>query len=376
MDGRRGIGVNLARLAALAAWLAALAGAPAAAALPDPVQFGVAIETGNLRAARKWLDEGLAPDFMADRIGSGLMIAAWEGNLELMALFVERGARIDLANDFDEVALQLAAWKGRLAAVRWLIERGAAVNRPPRHWSALHYAVFAGHRDVAELLIARGADVNARSTNGSTVLMMAAREGHEELAGALIAAGADPRPANDAGESALVWAMRHRNFRIARLVATPAEFAQAAKAPPASFGTPVRSAPAPVALSELLRQLRVAEAEGRPTEALRRRFADAVTAFRREAEPMAIRGGKLVRTERPRALVITAGRGAEGGERAELSYDRDAGRAGAAALPTEVPDLVRAIDAAKARGRPTEALREALREALARLREAPPAAPR
>ncbi len=354
---------------ALVLTLGLCAAQPGQAAPPDPVRFGVVIEAGDVRTARRWLDEGLNPDFVGDRIGTGLMIAAWEGNVDMMALFVERGARIDARNELAEEALQLAAWKGRLEAVRWLLDHGAQVNRPDRNWTALHYATFAGHQEVVDLLLARGADVNARSTNGSTVLMMAAREGREALARQLVDAGADPKRANDAGETALVWAMRHRHFRIAQAVSSASEFAQAAKAPPGAFGAPVKSTLAPVELSDLLRQIRVAEAEGEPTEALRARFAAAIDVFRKDAQAMAVRNGKLVRVERPRALLITAQPGGDGGERAELSYAQGG-------QPKTVPELVKAIELATAQGRPTWSLRRALREAASHLRETAPQAPR
>lgn len=98
------------------------------------LEYGVAVEAGNTFAVKKWLDQGLAPDYLADRIGSGLMIAAWTGNLELMRLFLERGASVHLANRFDEQALQLAAWRGHADAVRLLLEHGAAVNREGKQW--------------------------------------------------------------------------------------------------------------------------------------------------------------------------------------------------------------------------------------------------
>jgi len=41
--------------------------------------------------------------------------------------------------------------------------------------------VSAGHRDVAELLIVKGADVNAKNKWDRTALGIALREGHTEI---------------------------------------------------------------------------------------------------------------------------------------------------------------------------------------------------
>jgi hypothetical protein len=273
---------------AAAAVAALLAGGPSGAAeLPDPVRFGVAIEMGDLRAASAWLDAGLPPDFMADRIGTGLMIAAWEGNIPMMALFLSRGADLHKTNRFGEQALMHAAWKGRLEAVRWLLDRGARVNRDGREWSALHYAVFAGHEAVARLLIERGADVNARAPNGSTVLMMAAREGREGLARMLVERGADTQAINERGEDALAWAMRHGHLRIARLVAGPERFARAARQPSGSFGTPVRSAPLSPRIESLLSEMQLNEALGHLTPETKRDYLAAIEGLRREEEAQA-----------------------------------------------------------------------------------------
>ena len=162
---------------------------PAWAQLPDPARFGRAMEMGDIRSATRWLDEGLPPDFEADTVGSGMMIAAWDGNIELMQLFLERGANIDYISRIGEQAIALAAWRGHQKAVEWLIERGASLDPPDKTWGALHYAAFAGHRRIADLLIARGAKLDARAPNLSTPLMMAVREGHETIVRALVEAG-------------------------------------------------------------------------------------------------------------------------------------------------------------------------------------------
>jgi len=208
---------------------------------PDPATFGNALESGDVARLRAWLDAGLDPDYAADRIGTGLMIAAWRGDIPMMQLLVERGADVNRANALGEVAVMHAAWRGHAQAVQWLLARGARVNSEPMHWSALHYAVFAGHGEVAELLLQNGADINARSTNGSSVLMMAVYEGHETLVRELLAQGADPSIRNDKGDGALEWAFRFKRLSIARLVASPEEFVAAANQPRAKWGEPVRS---------------------------------------------------------------------------------------------------------------------------------------
>jgi len=208
---------------------------------PDPATYGNYLESGDIARLRAWLDAGLAPDYMADRIGTGLMIAAWRGDIPMMALLVERGADVNKANALGERALMHAAWRGHVEAVKWLLDKGARVESDPMQWGALHYAVFAGHGDVAALLLQNGADINARSTNGSSVLMMAVYEGHEQLVRRLLAQGADPGVKNDRGEGALEWAFKFKRLAIARLVASPEEFVAAANQPSAKWGKPVRS---------------------------------------------------------------------------------------------------------------------------------------
>jgi hypothetical protein len=352
---------------------------PAWAALPTPLEYGVAVEAGNTWAVKKWLDEGLPPDFLADRIGSGLMVAAWTGNLELMRLFLERGANVHLTNRFDEQALQLAAWRGHADAVRLLLERGAVVNRDGKRWGALHYAVFAGHADIARLLIEKGADVNARTPNDSTALMMAAREGQSDLARALLEAGADTQPVNEWGDNALAFAMRNRNYGIAKMVSHPEEFAKAAKRPEA-FGAAKKSVLAPPEIGEIVEKMRQAQAAGKPTDDLRKALHAAIALHRHDSEVQTLqtkkgKGGK------PEVLVITAERKQAGRERAELLYE--AVKAGAAVTtPAEVAgstggsseisgilERLQKEQGRKGKKRSAAELRKELHEAVARFRQ-------
>jgi len=362
------------------------AGMLSAHAAPNltPVTFGLAIERGDISQARRWLDEGLPVDFVGDRVGTGLMIAAWEGNVPMMALFVERGARIDAANKNGEQALQLAAFKGNLAAVKWLIEHGAAINRRGNEWGALHYAVFNGHREVAQYLLSQGANVNARAPNRATSLMLAAREGQEVLADDLIKAGADPRLTNDLGETAMDWAMRHGNVSIAKLVSSPEAFANAVREQPANQPPPIRSIAAPQQIEDMLRRIRQAEGQNLPTAGLRKQLATALMRQREENKRAAI-DAESKEAGAVKGIVITAQRQG-GGEKAEIVYSgkpvpvvpaAPAQQATAvapsvpmatatptASKPDNIQVLLAKIRSAKAKGEPTDDLRKQLMEAV------------
>jgi ankyrin repeat protein len=351
------------------------------AGAPDPIEFGIAVERGDTRTVKRWLDEGLPAEYDADRLGTGLMIAAWNGNIEMMALFVERGANLRRANRNGEQPLQLAAWGGHSDAVHWLLERGATLNRPDLNWNALHYAVFNGHDKLSQQLIERGAEVNARSPNGSTPLMLAAREGREDLAKVLLESGADPGARNDWGDTALTLAMRYDHYRLGKMISSPEEFAIAVKAPKESFGQPTRAVAAPNRIEEILREMRAAEGKGLWTEDLRKELFTAVESLRRSGTPTPQDARRPApRVYEPKTLVITAKRNRPGAERVEvLVQDKKAGKTKAKAAipgkdekrgpsPAQVSDLVRQIRLAEAQGQPADDLRRQLAEAVAAMK--------
>ena len=358
----------------------------ARAELPDPVAFGWAVESNNISKVKAWLDEGLDPEFQAPQLGSGLMIAAWHGNIPMMSLFLERGAKPRRANRNGEQPLQLAAWNGHTEAVKWLLDRGAALNREGNHWAALHYAVFNGHEELAKYLIERGAEVNARSPNGSTPLMLAAREGREDLTKILLESGADRQSKNDWGDNALTMAMRYDHYRLGKMISSPEEFAIAVKAPKETFGEASRSASAPSEIEELLTKIREAEAAGQPSEELHKQLLDAVNAFRRNAMAQKASRRAMPLPYQPKSIVITAKRNRQGGERAQVMVNGKPTSPPVTAKPAaqtpsititptnqrstqaKIAELMRQIRLAEAQGQPADALRRKLYEAVESLK--------
>lgn len=299
-------------------------------AQPDPVSYGNEVGSGNIVQVRKWLNGGLDPDYLADRIGTGLMIAAWRGDMPMMELLVSRGADVNRANALGERALMHAAWRGHADAVKWLVARGARINSDPMRWSALHYAAFAGHGKVAILLLDLGADIDARSTNGSSPLMMAVYEGHEQLVRQLLARGADRSLKNDRGEGAVEWAFKYQRLAIARLVEAPDEFVARANLPKSHWGDPVRSQPAQAAPATSPAPAPADKAAGQIEELLSMRKLLAARGMRAAVAKLDRRIATL-RAQRARAeratpavvLEISASRASPGEQNARLIFGTD-----------------------------------------------------
>lgn len=101
-------------------------------------------------------------------------------------------------------ALHLAAFFGRVAAVQLLLERGAAVDRPSRNGmqvTPLHIAAAGRHPGIGALLLASGADPNARQQGGFVPLHAAAQNGDLPFVRTLLDHGADAKARDDDGRT-------------------------------------------------------------------------------------------------------------------------------------------------------------------------------
>ena len=78
----------------------------------------------------------------------------------------------------------------------------------PSGSTALHYAVLAPYVEAVELLLQRGASINARNQTGSTPLLLATIKAHHALVVRLLQAGAAPDLADRDGHTPLMVASR------------------------------------------------------------------------------------------------------------------------------------------------------------------------
>jgi len=75
----------------------------------------------------------------------------------------------------------------------------------------LHVTAWFGHKELTELLLAKGADVNAMADGGLTPLHTAALGGYKEIAELLIAKGADVNAIGPDGKTPRDWATHPDN---------------------------------------------------------------------------------------------------------------------------------------------------------------------
>ena len=113
----------------------------------------------------------------------------------------------------DELKAAESIWNaievGSIEATKQHIAKGADVNAGDDDgWTPLHEAALNGHKGIAELLIEKGANLNAKDRGrvpaedtGKTPLHLAAKKGHNEVAELLIAEGADVNAKSESGIS-------------------------------------------------------------------------------------------------------------------------------------------------------------------------------
>ena len=110
-----------------------------------------------------------------------------------------------------------AAKNGDLPRVKALLAAKADVNaKSDDGFTALMMASEEGRLDVVQALLAGNADANAKTAKGATALMMASLNGDPKIVRALLAAKADVNATAEGGATALIAASVKGNLEVVR----------------------------------------------------------------------------------------------------------------------------------------------------------------
>lgn len=168
-------------------------------------------------------------EIVAPQVSDEQLVAAVKaGDTAEVERLLEAGADPNAVDNRGYASLALAAMYGKLGIARLLLDAGADVDGTiidpdnGEQLSALHQAAMLQHNDVAELLIAHGADVNwlwdDEKEGWGTPLHIAALKNNVEMVSRLLDNGADPnlRSKFSSGTTPLHWALREGNVECAQ----------------------------------------------------------------------------------------------------------------------------------------------------------------
>lgn len=203
-----------ARLAALVLAAGSALVVPSAQADASPDNWWVYVHNDKGAQIRELLAKGADPNVRFTNGQPALMRAVVDGAWKVFdALAADPRTDVNAVNPANETALMYLAVAGQTERARKLIARGAQVNR--LGWTPLHYAASKANIDVAKLLLANQAMVNAPSSEGTTPIMMAAFSGRMPMVQLLLDAGADITTKNLKGQNASDWAYAAKRGELA-----------------------------------------------------------------------------------------------------------------------------------------------------------------
>ena len=168
-----------------------------------------------------------APTSEQQALGMALLLETSQNSPDSgkIADLIARGAALDMRNARESTPLILAARGGHEYIADMLIHAGANVNARDNEGSTpLILAAIAGSVKTVRNLTDNNADANViGKDHDRTALMWAAALGRREIAQLLIRRGADAEQQNSAGQTAYDIARMHENYSLAEVLKAGAQ---------------------------------------------------------------------------------------------------------------------------------------------------------
>lgn len=177
---------------------------------------------------------------------SAVLMATYHGQSAIANMLIERGAALDVfeasatgqtrqlralieahPNQINAYAndgfypLGLACFFGHAEAARYLLGAGADVSQRAQNAQKvqpIHAASAGNHLKIVEMLVAHGADVNAKQEGGFVPIHSSAQNGNLAMTQLLLRHGADKTAKTDDGKTAKDFALAGGHTHVAEIL--------------------------------------------------------------------------------------------------------------------------------------------------------------
>jgi hypothetical protein len=173
-------------------------------------------------ASNNWGHHARAASILTPEVRSFLEKEA-QVEASIQALFAVKGHSADpkYSQRFPKemIGLHLAAYFGVKAIVELLLEKGANIEAANRlGWTPLHWASQSGHIDVIKLLLEKGANIEAANRLGWAPLHQASQNGNIDVVKLLLEKGANTEVADQGGCTPLYRASQNGHVGVVKLL--------------------------------------------------------------------------------------------------------------------------------------------------------------
>ena len=172
-----------------------------------------------------------------------LIVACKHGRMNFIRLFIKKGAKINVRDKMGKTPVMYAAWFGHFDAVKYLVNKGAKAGildktqnsarsyaNKNRHYKIAKYLFFVELKQANPIIraaligslkkiknaVKKGYDINHKSINGSTALIISTGKRRNKIIFYLLKKGARTNIQNNSGITALSIACVSGNLKAVK----------------------------------------------------------------------------------------------------------------------------------------------------------------